>query len=726
MLSRHPYRFQSNRWSLAACLCLVMASPGLAADPQTNDADQNQTVEEIVVTAAFARGAAVATKLPMPLSETPQTISIIDRDRLDQQALVNLDEVMANVPGITVQPGTRLRTAYYSRGFVIDTLNFDGIPTSGWNEAVNTEDMAIYDSVEVLRGAAGLMQGSGNPSGTINLVRKRPGREMAATAGLMLGSWDNRRIDADVSLPITTDGSLRGRLVGVAEERDFYYGTHRRKYLGYGTLEWNLSPDTVLAATIKKQDVEDDGAFMGTPLYSDGSPLDIPISRRLYADWSRREWNNTQAFVELKHRFWDDWEAKVAFSHITGDSLLDYASAYGAVNKATGTGPILYGGAYDFDNKETDLDGYVSGGFNLAGRRHQLVLGANYWDGDTSQISYSLPGLMQPLNLFAENPVTTPAPANRTFAGRQDTGTRQYGGYGVLRFSLADPLNLILGGRLSSWRTKTDRQASVGGPLVPTGEYKIDNEFTPYGGLVWKVGGPFSLYGSYAAIFTPQNYLTADGRVIDPMTGSNYEAGVKAEWFQGRLNASAALFRVIQNNRAQLDPRYPCVTGATCYYVAEGKVRSQGFDTGIEGKLTPDWSLQAGYTFTETEYLRDQTATGAASSNEGQAFSSFTPKHMLRLWSHYHLPVLERRLGVGAGVNWQSRFYAKSSTLVLNQGAYATVNLRADYAVSDNVSLGLNVNNLFDKRYFATLSNTAWNNWYGDPRNVMLSLRVGL
>lgn len=698
----------------ASLLALIAASPAKADDDQPR-ATQG---EDIVVTAALAEGVGVGTKLPIKLVDTPQTISILDRKRLDDQHLTTLDDVMAAAPGITTQPGSSLRTAYYARGFAITSLNFDGIPTSGWNEAVNTEDMAIYERVELLRGSGGLLQGTGNPSGTINLVRKRPGEDFAANGSVSAGSWNNYRAEGDITVPITKDGALRSRVIGVLEDRDYYYDVgHRRKYLAYGTVEWNIDPRTVLAATVKWQEVHDKGVYMGVPLYSDGGVLSISRSTFPGADWSRRNWNNVQIFGELRHDFGHGWDSKLSLTRIIGNSDLTYASAYGAVSRATGLGSILYGGAYAFRNRETDLDGYISGGFDLLGRHHQVLLGANYWDGHTRQTSYSLPGLNQSVNLFSDTPTTTPEPATRTWAGEQTTDTRQYGGYGVIRFKLLDPLTLIGGGRLSWWDTSTIRQAAIGGPLTPTGSYAIAHRFTPYGGLVWHLTGPINAYGSYATIFSPQNYLTYEGATIAPMTGNTIEAGLKGAWNGGKLNASAALFRIRQNNRAQLDPSHPCVTGQTCAYIAEGAVQSKGIDTEVQGEIMKGWTVQAGYTFTATKYLRDSAATG-------QTFSSFTPKHMIKVWSHYQLPVLHEKLGVGAGLNWQSRFYVVSNGITLSQGAYAVAHIRADYAVTPKVQLGLNLNNLFDKTYFTSLSSTAWNNWYGEPRSITATLKA--
>lgn len=719
----------SSRQGLRAAASMIalgvgagMATASFAQSVQ--DREEPAAVADVVVTAALAPAAGAALKMPLKLSEIPQTVSIIDRERIEQQALVSLDDVMSNAPGVTVQPGTRLRTAYYARGFSIDTLNFDGIPTSGWNEAVNTEDMAIYQRVELLRGASGLLQGSGNPSGTINLVRKRPGRDFAAQGAVSGGRWNNWRVEGDVGGPLAADGDLRGRLAAVYEDRDFYYDTaHRQKGLIYGTAEWNVTPRTVLAATVKWQDVQDDGAYMGVPRYSDGGVIDLP--RRFYpgAGWDRRTWNNTQSFLELRHSFAGDWEGKISISRIDGDSDLTYASAFGAVNRATGKGPILYGGTYDFTNEETDLDAYLSGTVGAFGRRHEIVLGANYWDGKTHQTAYNLAGLMGPVDVFAWDPAAAPRPTGKTYAGEQTTTTEQYGGYGVARLHLTDPLTLVLGGRLSWWETTTDRRATIGGPLTPTGGYKIDGEFTPYAGLVWALDDAISLYASYTSIFTPQNSLTWDGKVIDPMTGANVEAGVKGEWLGGRLNGSLAAFRILQENRAQLDPDHPCAPGMTCAYVAEGEVESLGLDAELTGRIRPDWTVQAGYTYVETEYKRDRTAAGTPSGNEGQPFSRFTPRHQFKLWTHY-TGLMDGRLSLGGGVIAQSKAQAVAGAVVMEQGAYAIVNARAAYRLNPRAELSLNVNNLFDKTYFTTLGGTSWNNWYGEPRNVLITLRA--
>ena len=146
-------------------------------------------------------------------------------------------------------------------------------------------------------------------------------------------------------------------------------------------------------------------------------------------------------------------------------------------------------------------------------------------------------------------------------------------------------------------------------------------------------------------------------------------------------------------------------------------MRSRGFEAEASGNITPYWTVAAGYTFNTSKYLTD-TQVG------GQPFASFTPKHIFRLWTNYALPTMQRRLSVGGGLQVQSGYSTVSGPVTLRQGGYALVDLRLAYRVDKHLTAALNVNNVFDRGYYQSLSGTAWNNRYGEPRNVMLTLRA--
>ena len=155
--------------------------------------------------------------------------------------------------------------------------------------------------------------------------------------------------------------------------------------------------------------------------------------------------------------------------------------------------------------------------------------------------------------------------------------------------------------------------------------------------------------------------------------------------------------------------------GNNCYYIAGGEVRSRGVEAEVSGRITPAWTLSAGYTYNTSKYLKDATAGG-------QPHASFTPRHIFRLWTRYALPVMDRRLSVGGGLRMQSGYSTVSGPVTLRQGGYSLVDLRMAYRLDKHVTAALNVNNLFDRRYYQSLSGVSWNNRYGEPRSLMLTL----
>lgn len=367
----------------------------------------------------------------------------------------------------------------------------------------------------------------------------------------------------------------------------------------------------------------------------------------------------------------------------------------------------------------------LNGGFDLFGRAHEVALGGSWAENEGGRARTSTgtaPAVTQ--NIFNFDPWLVPRPALGpwTLAATASTSTTD-GIYAVGRFSIADPLKLILGARVSSVTSETKNYVTD----VKT-KTEEKNEFTPYGGVVYDFAEHWSAYASYADIFRPQNTsYTANGSSLEPVIGANYELGVKGEFYDGRLNTSFAIFRIEETNRAQADPEHlaPCAGSPTLgdCSVAEGEVRGEGFETEIAGEILPDWQITAGYTYVDTEYLRDRTRTGAASVNEGKSFRTTTPEHLFRVWSDYKLPGELSAWSVGGGVSAQSEIYSLTNNIRYDQSGYAIWSLRAGYKLDEHWSLALNINNLFDKEYYLRLGSVTAGNRYGEPRNTMVTLR---
>ena len=154
------------------------------------------------------------TKLGLTNKETPQAITTITRDQINDYKMNSVKDALRSAPSVTVEQSETDRTEFTSRGFEINSFEFDGMNMPFTQTILNGDlDMAEYEQIDVLHGANGLMSGAGNPSATVNFVRKRPTREFQAQIDTSVGSWDTRRVDMDLSGPLTDTGNVRGRFI---------------------------------------------------------------------------------------------------------------------------------------------------------------------------------------------------------------------------------------------------------------------------------------------------------------------------------------------------------------------------------------------------------------------------------------------------------------------------------------------------------------------------------
>ena len=658
------------------------------------------------------------------IRQTPQPVTVISRQFIDDRDMPDLHDVMQNTPGVTVDYTDSERVTYYSRGFQIDSLQIDGLNVYQSGSTFIQPDTAVLDRVEVLRGAAGILKGSGNPSATVNLVRKRPTREFQASARVMAGSWDRRRVEADISSPLNASGSVRGRAVAVLDDKDFFQDARQeQRRVFYGVLEADLTDDTTLTASFQHTELKATGSWGGLPRDFDGSSLGLSRSTYLGTDWNRWNRYNQQAFLELEHRFDNDWKIKASAAN-TRFRYFDGGFKQSYIARSSTTNPYLFDvttSVYPASSSDQNALALVADGpFSALGRTHHLTVGleSNYTRTTGSSGYFNIAPLNN-VDIRDWDPYTSyPEPTDYSDGTYYEASTnivKQQAAYAVGRFSLSDPLTLLLGARATWWDYRV--------PGDSDSNYRVNHEITPYVGAVYDLNDNWSLYGSYSEIFVPQNAYDAGGALLDPITGEDYEAGVKGEFFDGRLNFSASVFRINNTGRAMDDANSPnpCLPNYPTGYckVAGGKTRSQGWELELTGEITPNWHIMAGYTNTMTKYVRD-----ASEANIGQPIRTLDPRHLLRLFTTYRFPGALHGLTVGGGVQAQSSTYATSRGIEARQGGYAVYNLMTSYDFNENVRLQLNVNNVFDKVYYRKVDATGISNYYGDPRNFMLSLRV--
>lgn len=741
-----------GNYSVDGGFSALLAGSGLQVIPQPNGAWRLQRIpqgDEMLVVAGVNRNGVTegtqsyttrsmntATQLNLSPRETPQSVSVVTRQRMDDQNMTSLDEAMKQTTGINVVNQNSFQVKYESRAFAMDNIKEDGVNQSSQNSVMNafqstseSPDLAIYDRVEVLRGASGLTQGSGEPGGTVNLVRKKPTYEFQASASAGIGSWDNYRSEIDVSGPLNDDASLRGRLVGVYQDKQSFtdYVGSERKVL-FGTLAWDITPDTTVTTGMNWQKTDVVPDLYGVPFGTDKSNLHLPRSTFLGASWNRINFERINPFAELEHRFSNDWTLKSALNYTRATSKERYI---GIMNGTAGvnpqTGVSRLNNALHYDNK-SDQWGYnlsVSGPFELLGRSHELVFGGDYqkenFDNAIGRIANTTSA-----NIYNWDPnsVAEPDWSNLSLYSsryREQYNIYQRGLFTTTRWELADDWKLILGGRYSAYsydyyydnqRNTSDKEYS---------SLHVRDKFVPYSGLLWNFADNYTWYASYAEIYKPQSARDKDGKLLPAITGTNYETGVKGEFFDGDLNASLALFRIIQSNRAIAeadssvcqDPNSGCSR-------AEGKARSQGVELDVTGQLAEGWQIQTGYTLTNSKYLE------ASESDKAAQFSPRTPKHMFKLYTSYNLPGELNQWTIGAGMTAQTGTQTyPNRAFGLSQGGYTLWNANVRYQYSKNLSFNLVGNNLTDKTYFLNLNNRhrSGNNYYGDPRNFMLTAK---
>ncbi|ENE2728826.1 TPA: ferric-rhodotorulic acid/ferric-coprogen receptor FhuE [Stenotrophomonas maltophilia] len=705
---------QPQRLSVAVLAVLCAVAPAAFAETAADPTN----LDKVVVKGERAEGYSVrrtsaGTRFDLAPREIPQSISIISHQRIEDQNLDDIIDVLANTTGVTSTQSDSERTEFYARGFYIDAYQFDGLPTQmvqNWSYGDSGLDLALYDRVEVVRGATGLLSGAGNPSASVNLIRKHAdSAELNGSVSVNVGSWGRTRTTVDVGSALNASGTVRGRVIGSYLDTDGQMDRYnQRKTLGYAVIDADLTPDTQLSVGYDYQQKRANGATWGgfPMLYSDGSRTGYDESFNASPNWTYWDTTSKRAFATLQHAFSNGWKFKVGATHdeTKADDKLFYPAyndwTTGASNfdRTNGTGISPSAGFYNTERKVTGVDGYVDGPFQLFGREHQFMAGLSYNKRDYANYGdYQVGGAgktWDPFTSYLHWTGNISEPNWNPLALASQGTITQKAGYGAARLSLADPLKLIIGARYTDWKSEGE------------GADRAHKVTTPYAGLVFDINDTYSTYASYTEIFQPQTLKDRDGSYLDPVDGKSYEVGVKGAWFDNRLNASLAVFRIEQDNVGQATGEP--VQGSPnefAYRAARGTV-SRGFEFEVNGELAPGWNA----TFGASRYVAKDINDADINTN--------LPQTALKLFTSY-TPQSLQELTVGGGANWQNRiYYAVPAYGRIEQSGYALVSAFVRYRISPEFSVQANLNNLLAKKYLSQINGYGA---YGDGRNGSLT-----
>lgn len=668
----------------------------------TVNAEKENTATTEGTKSYTAKSSNTSTKLNLSLRETPQSVKVITREYLDDTNINSFQELLKNVTGVTVNQWDE-RQYPTARGFDVDYYLFDGVPSTSDFHNAGDPDLSLYDRVELVKGANGLMTGAGNPAIAINMIRKHANsKELTGNVSTSLGSWNAWSSTADVSTPLNSDGSVRGRVVVKHEQTDSFADHYNKdNNVVYGVIDADLTDSTYLSVGASYQNLERNGIKWGglPAFYTDGTRTNFDRSKTVTSDWTYWNADTTSAFATFKQKLWNDISLNVNYDYrqLKGETALLYIWDLNGADKATNSASDLYPYTSESTFTQNNVDTSVSAPFTIAGLKQEVIAGFMYNQSKKTDAAYGNPLLDNYVIDFDEATNSRLLGSINNNNKMPSNKTTQTGAYVAGKFTLLEPLKLVTGVRLSNWKYESEDGI---------GNREFKNEVTPYAGLIFDFLDNYSWYASYTGIFKPEDKRGLDGKYLDPREGKNYETGLKGEFFEGKLNASFTVFQTQQDNVAEITGEKITVNGQPVdgYRSADG-VKSKGVEFELDGEISPNWNMSFG------------VAHFNAKDADGKEVQTTSARTTANLFTKYKLD----KWSVGGGLNYKSKTYVDESLGRITQGAYVLTNLMVGYDFDQNIKAQLNLNNIFDEKYYEGLGMNGM--VYGAPRNATLTLR---
>ena len=695
-------------FSSAVAINLLLSSQILA--------DQNKVLQAVEITSEERRDdinynskelVKGTTRLNLTSRQTPQSLHVITEAKLKDLNINNYQVLLRNVPGVTLNKWDE-RVYPKARGFAIDYYLLDSMPSfGGFSLGANDMSMLPYERVEVVKGANGLLSGAGNPAASLNFIRKRAdSKELKGNFKLSAGSYDKYGVSGDVQTPVNEDGSIRARASFSHEDSRSYMDYYNRKNTAiYGVIDADIGDGSWLSLGGFYQNLKRSGVRWGgmPAFYDNGQRRDFSKNEIFSQPWTRWNIKTLDFYADFRHYFENEASLNLSYSfrRANTDSNLLY---YGGKVSQAQTGDMNALSVYANKREEDihNIDAYVNLPYEAFNLSHELVFGAMYnnYKKDADSVSsywnskntpegraYTARSSINFTNLYLQDPRLPYVNQNNA------DKTIQKAVYFANKFSLSDDLRLLLGSRMSYYKYEI-----TGG----VGNRNFTQEITPYIGLVYDLNDNHSLYASYTSIFKPQTLKDINNKYLDPIQGKDYELGVKGEYFGGALLASFGVFKIVQDKLgAKTGAKIPgTVTDA---YEAKKGVTSKGFELDLNGEISRNLSLSFGLTHFE------------AKDADGKKFDTEAVRTTANLFAKYSI----ENFRVGAGLQHKSKLYVGSGNSQITQKAYTLANLMLGYKIGKNFDIQLNVDNVFNKKYFEGIG--ANKMVYGDPRTFNLN-----
>lgn len=754
---------------------VLLASAGSMAVEDTKKLDTVK-IEADAVEPVYKAEKASSPKFTQPLIDTPQTIVVVKKELFLQQAATSLSEALRNTPGITMLMGENGNTStgdsIFMRGFDTQgSIYVDGIRDLG----SISRDTFNTDQVEIAKGPAGVDNGRGAASGYVNLSTKLANEEDATTAALIGGTADYARATLDTNHTLGESSAIRVNLMkqdagvegrdtvennfeGFATSLAFGLGSETRTYINYLNMQQSGIPDGGISTAGL------DGYYSSvyaTRFPNGGPDIEKVDTENFYGSTS--DYNDTNAnmtTVRIEHDLAEGITLRNTsrYGHTRQEQVMTGVNAL-VIDAATQTNSDTWKVARnrhgrDQSNQILTNQTNLKASFETGNVQHDLTSGVefiyesqlNYTVGVPFVAANSATRVVQAdANLYNPNQNDVFQPVVRD-GSKTDGETTTYGVYGLDTITLNPQWELSIGLRADRFHTETDQIVRLAaltdglpiGTLVGREAQVTDELFS------WKLGGVYkpvkngSIYISYAtselppggsnfALNTDPTTQAAGSNInnpnLDPQKGTNQELGTKWNLLDNKLFFTAALFKSTNENEIATNP-----DGSS---VAVGEKEVKGLELGLVGAITNEWQISTGIAFMDSEITRGNQSlvpnnNGVIGATDGGVVQ-WSPEVTFTLWNSY---TFENGLLIGGGARYVdtmvsssfTRADAQATRSVLELDDYWVFDVMASYPVSNNVTLQLNIFNLTDEEYIASLNNAGSRYYPGSP----LSARLGV
>ena len=653
-----------------------------------------------------ARQSAAGTKTDTPIIETPQSISVVTQQQLDDQKPRGISEALNYTSGaFTALVGASNRYDYVAlRGFSdssVDNTLLDGLRLMSDQGSYSSFQVDPYflQRIDVLKGPGSILYGRASPGGVVALTSKKPLFQPYHEVEVTVGNRNRLEGAFDISGPIDQNGVMAFRVTGLARGMDTQFEHVREQRFAIApSLAINFTPDTHLLLQAYLQHDPEGGYHSGVPAEGSLFPRNGRYISRYFFDGDPtvEKYRRTERMVgyQFEHAFNDQLTVRQNFRYVFGDTRLRQIYGFGWASADELT--RYYSGAKEATHAYT-VDNQLEGKFTTGAVKHTMLFGLDYQKRHVDGFWES--GSAEPINAF--NPVYGSPGLTGVTASPIDRWLEQTGLY--LQDQIAiDRWRFTLGVRED--HAKASNLYGTGTPSEWSG-----SKFTKRAGVVYLFDNGIAPYFSYSDGFNPSLRADQRGNLLQPATAKQFEAGVRYQPKGSSTLLAASVFNLDQENVATKPV-------GQIYYVPSGKIRTRGVELEARTQVTDTVSVLANYTFTNMKFI--ESAEGFVGNTPYQV-----PRHMASAWVDWRfMPGYTVGMGLRyVGTSWgdnANSFKVPPYTLV-------DLMLRIDLARWDpslkGAKLQLSAKNLFNKNYVASCLSNSYCYW-GDARNVMATI----